>query len=160
MVWPCHFRLGGDVDNARRRTTNFSYKYITIVISELLGEGLGTSGLGLLPLVETLLAGSLVKRASLHTYTEVLHQEDTLTAEDVLHSVGGLSANLQPIKSTVEIQIYRGGIGVGIVHTNLLSEFAITWRARIGDDDAINSIAFVATALKSDLCCHYFKIVL
>jgi hypothetical protein len=89
----------------------------------------------------------------------VLHQVNALTAEDVANSVCGLCAALYPVQCTVEIQVYRGGIGVRIVRTNLLSETTITWCTSVGDYDAVESIALTATALQSDFCCHVLNVV-
>jgi hypothetical protein len=89
----------------------------------------------------------------------VLHQVYALTTEDVANGVGGLSANLYPVEGTLEIQIYGSGIGIRIVHTNLLSETTITWCTSVSDHDTINGVAFATTALQSDFCCHFFVVL-
>ena len=107
------------------------------------------------PGIELLLGSSLVEGTLLHTSAEMLHQVYTLTTQDVANCVCWLCTCLNPVKCTVEIQIYCGGIGVRVVGTNLFSKFTITWCASVGDNDAINCIALTATALQSDFCCHF-----
>ena len=88
-----------------------------------------------LPGLKLLLGSSLIESALLHATTEVLHQVHALTAEDVTYGVCGLGTNLNPIQCTLEIQVYCGRIGVGIVSTNLLSKTTITWCTSVGDND-------------------------
>ena len=103
--------------------------------------------LALLPGIKLLLSSSFIECTFLHTSTEMLHKIHALALKDVAYCVGGLSAYLYPMKGTLEIQIYGCRIGVGIVSTNLLSKFTITWCSHVGDDNAIESIALTTAAL-------------
>ncbi len=158
----------------------------SLLLSHLLGDGLihlllcfksllGGINLGLLlslghllqalllvglPCIELALSSSLVEGTLCYATLEVLHQVHTFAAQNVTYSISGLCAYLYPVQCTVEIQVYRGRIGVRIVRTNLLSETTITWCTSVGDDDAVESIAFTTTALQSDFCCHFLILAL
>ena len=88
--------------------------------SILLTNGFSALGLVSLPSVELLLSSSIIERTLLHTYAEVLHQVNALTAENVASGISGLCAGFYPIEGSLEIQIYCGRIGVGVVRTVLL----------------------------------------
>ena len=99
------------------------------------------------PSVKFLLCGSLVESTFLNTSTQMFHHINTFAFENVTGCVCRLCACLYPIESTLEIQIYCCGIGIGVVSTNLLCKFTITWCSYISDNDAVEGIAFASATL-------------
>ena len=70
-----------------------------------------------------------------------------LMAEDTANGVGGLCTDFHPMEGTFKIQIYCGRIGVGIVSTNFLSKFTITWCSCVGDDDPVECVVLASATL-------------
>ena len=131
-----------------------------LLVGYLLLNSLCSCNLSLLPSIKLLLACSLVECALLNTTTEVLHHVNALTLKDVTSSVCWLSTCLNPIKSTIKIQIYCGWIGVRVISTNLLSKLTITWCTSVSDYDAVESIALAAMTLQTNTSCHCVVIFL
>jgi len=100
-----------------------------------------------LPCFELSVSGLLVECALSDTTEEVLLQENAFVREDATSRIGRLCTSREPIQSALEVQIYCGRIGVGVVRTNLLNKLAISWRSTVSDDDLIEGISLATVAL-------------
>ena len=106
------------------------------------------------PCLKLLFGFRLVKGALLNALQEVLLEAYPLAREDHACRVSGLCTYLQPIQSSIEIQIYCGRISVGVVRTDPLNKLSISWSPAVCDYDLIKGVALTAESLQSDLCCH------
>ena len=77
----------------------------------------------------------------------VFLKENAFVREDATSRIGRLCTSREPIQSALEVQIYCGRIGVGVVRTNLLNKLAISWRSTVSDDDLIEGISLATVAL-------------
>ena len=107
-----------------------------------------------LPSIETLLSLFLTECAFGYTAVQVLHQQHTLTGEDVTYGVGRLCTYVQPIQCTLKVEDHCTRIGVGVERTDTFDNFAITWRAAVCYYDVVESIVFVTMTSQTNLCCH------
>src|SRR5574344_546809 len=99
------------------------------------------------PCVKLRLCCSLVESAFLYSTFEVFHHVYAFALQYVANSIGRLRANFYPVKSTVEIQIYCGWIGIRIECSNLFSKFTITWCINVSDNNSVERITFTTAAL-------------
>ncbi len=80
--------------------------------------------------------------------------------EDATSRVGRLSTCVEPIKGALEIQIYCGRIGIGVVGTNLLNKLAISWRSTVSNDDLVEGVSLTTMALQSNFLLPLLVIIL
>ena len=106
------------------------------------------------PLVELGLGIALRERALGYAPQKVLLVEDTLVREDGTAGVGRLCAFLQPIQSPVELQINRSRIRIGIVCSQFLDEFTITWRSAICGNDMIERSTLLTMTCQTNFNSH------
>ena len=90
----------------------------------------------------------------------MLFEKNTLTRENVASGIGGLSTYTKPIKSTLEVQIYRSRISVRIIRTYPFNKSTITWCPAVCDYDLIEGVTLVTVTLQSDFSCHFFLFLL
>ena len=120
---------------------------VSLVLSQGLTDRAKGTILLRLPCFELSVSGLLVECALSDTTEEVLLQENAFVREDATSRVGRLCSSREPIQSALEVQIYCGRIGVGVVRTNLLNKLAISWRSTVSDDDLIEGISLATVAL-------------
>ena len=120
---------------------------VSLVLSEGLADRAKGTILLRLPRFELSVSSLLVECALSDTTEEVLLQENAFVREDATSRVGRLCTSREPIQSALEVQIYCGRIGVGVVRTNLLNKLAISWRSTVSDDDLIEGISLATVAL-------------
>ena len=120
---------------------------VSLVLSQGLTDRAKGTILLRLPCFELSVSGLLVECALSDTTEEVLLQENAFVREDATSRVGRLCTSREPIQSALEVQIYCGRIGVGVVRTNLLNKLAISWRSTVSDDDLIEGISLATVAL-------------
>ncbi len=106
------------------------------------------------PGVETTLCFGFVKSAFLYATLKMLHEKHAFVGEDGANGVGGLSTNVDPIQSTLEVQSYCSRISVRIIRTYPFNKFTISWCPAIGDNNRIERIVLATMTLQSDFCCH------
>ena len=106
------------------------------------------------PSVETLLRLLLGECALCYTAVEVLHEQYALTGKDVADRVGRLCTHAEPIESTLKIEDDSTRIGVGVVGTDTLDDFAVTRRAAVCYYDVVESVVFVTMTSQTNFCCH------
>ena len=120
---------------------------VSLVLSQGLTDRAKGTILLRLPCFELSVSGLLVECALSDTTEEVLLQENAFVREDATSRVGRLSTSREPIQSALEVQIYCGRIGIGVVGTNLLNKLAISWRSTVSDDDLVEGISLATVAL-------------
>ncbi len=100
-----------------------------------------------LPSVELSICRSLIEGTLSYTTEEVLLQQYSFVREDATSGVRRLGTSVEPIQSALEVQIYCGRIGIGVVGTNLLNKLAISWRSTVSDNDLVEGISLATVAL-------------
>ena len=124
-----------------------SLSSICLALSETFTDSPEGTILLSLPSVELSISGSLIEGTLSYTTLEVLLQQYSFVREDATSGVRRLGTSREPIQCALEVQIYCGRIGIGVVGTNLLNKLAISWRSTVSDDDLIEGISLATVAL-------------
>lgn len=74
--------------------------------------------------------------------------------EECLDGLGGLCAHGQPVLSALGIDVDQRGLFLGVVLADGLDRTAVTTGARVGDDNAVLSVADLAEAGELDFDSH------
>ena len=121
--------------------------YILSLLLVTLSDSLEELLLVRVPCLKALVCHLLCECALGDTTIEVLLKEDTLTREDATCGVTRLCTDLEPIESTVKLQIYCSRISVRIIRTYPLNKLSIPWSPAISDDDTVEGVATTTESL-------------
>lgn len=111
------------------------------------------------PGIETLLSLSFIESAFFNTTLKVFHQQHTFVRKDAAYSVGGLSTNVNPIQSALEVKSNCSRISVRIIGTYPFNKSTISWCPAIGDNNRIERIVLTTMTLQSNFCCHLKRLI-
>lgn len=90
--------------------------------------------------------------ASLH-FVEEFH--DTSLLHQVTNSVRGLSTSGEPLESLFLIELDFGGLGVGVVETDLFDKAIVACLTAVDNDYAVDRVVTLTKARKTDSGCHF-----